>query len=210
MKAQEIRPLEEIKPHTRKRIEQAVLNTFSQREFHRVSLIEIATGANVSLQTIYKYYGSKESLLFNSLDTWLGDFAQRMIDHLQGIHNHKDRLRKVFWVMLDYFENNPKVAQIILSSVYLNTWRQDDTFRQQELMNLFVQVLSEGRAEGVLSDEVDEVVLLDIILGVVFRVVFMWIIRGQEGRLTDQSDILFEMVWRAIAQPEARRKPAAA
>ena len=44
-----------LDPQTRQRIEQAVLDIFSEREFHRVGLIEIARGANVSLQTIYKY-----------------------------------------------------------------------------------------------------------------------------------------------------------
>jgi hypothetical protein len=42
-----------------------------------VGLIEIARGANVSLQAIYKYYGSKEPLLFASLDAWLDKLAAR-------------------------------------------------------------------------------------------------------------------------------------
>lgn len=83
---------------TRVRIEYAVLEVFAQREFHRVGLIEIARGANVSLQTIYKYYGSKEPLLFASLDAWLDKLAARMIDYLQGLSDYKEKLRKVFWV----------------------------------------------------------------------------------------------------------------
>ena len=47
-----------------------------------VGLIEVARGANVSLQTIYKYYGSKEALLFSCLDVWLG----RLADSNPGIH----------------------------------------------------------------------------------------------------------------------------
>jgi hypothetical protein len=30
----------------------------------------------------------------------------------------------------------------------------------------------------------------------------MWVQRGQEGRLTDQAHMLFEMIWRAITNPE--------
>ncbi len=102
---------------TRGRIEEAVLDIFAEREFHRVGLIEIARGANVSLQTLYKYYGSKEALLFSALDTALGRLASRMVDHLEGIEDFKERLRKVFWVTLDYFEKHPKVAQLVMSSV---------------------------------------------------------------------------------------------
>ena len=196
-----VRPLREIDPDTRKRIEQAVLDIFSQREFHRVSLIEIATAANVSLQTIYKYYGSKEMLLFSSLDTWLSQLAARMIDHLQGIENYKDRLRKVFWLALDFFDKNPKIAQLIMSSVYLNTWQKEQTFQQPELMGVFLRVLGEGKSKGILTDEVDEKVILDFLFGISSRVIFMRFTRGDERKLADQSNVLFEMVWRAIAKP---------
>ena len=77
----------------RAKLEQAVHDIFADREFHRVGLIEVARAANVSLQTIYKYYGSKEALLFATLDTWLSKLAVRMLDHLQGIEDYKERFR---------------------------------------------------------------------------------------------------------------------
>ncbi len=191
-----------LDPETRKRIEQAVLDIFSEREFHRVGLIEVARGANVSLQTIYKYYGSKEALLFACLDVWLGLLATRMIDHLQGIEDYKEKLRKVFWVTLNFFETNPKVAQLIMSSVYVNTWRKQDNYQNPLLFGTFIRVLGEGRAKGVLNDEVDEKILLDYIFGVIARLVQMYIHRGQKEALTKQGNVLFEMLWRAIAKPD--------
>jgi len=191
-----------LDPETRERVEQAVLEVFADREFHRVGLIEIARAANVSLQTIYKYYGSKEALLFSSLDTWLGKLAARMIDHLQGIEDYKEKLRKVFWVVLDFFEKNPKVAQLIMSSVYINTWRKTEAYQNRALFRAFMQVLGEGRTRGILNDQVDEKILLDYILGVLGRLVSMNIARGQKKPLTAQANVLFEMLWRAIAKPQ--------
>jgi len=192
---------DQLDPETRARIEQAVLDVFSGREFHRVGLIEIARAANVSLQTIYKYYGSKEALLFSSLDSWLSRLAHRMIDHLQGIEDYKEKLRKVFWVVLDFFEKNPKVAQLIMSSVYINTWRRTEAYASPQLMSAFMKVLGEGRARGILNDQVDEKILLDYILGVLGRLVQMYIHRGQKKPLTAQANVLFEMLWRAISKP---------
>ena len=191
----------QLDPETRARIEQAVLEVFADREFHRVGLIEIARAANVSLQTIFKYYGSKEALLFSSLDSWLGKLAARMVDHLQGIEDYKEKLRKVFWVVLDFFEKNPKVAQLIMSSVYINTWRKTENYRNPVLFGAFMKVLGEGRAKGSLTDQVDEKILLDYILGVLGRLVSMNIQRGQKKPLTSQANVLFEMLWRAISKP---------
>lgn len=193
---------------TRERIEAAVLALFSEQEYHRVKLIDVATMGRVSLQTIYKYYGGKETLLFSSLDSWLSELAKRMIDHLSGIENYKDRLRKVFWVMLDYFENNPRVAQIIMSSVYLNTWRRDDTFRQPELMSIFMKVLGEGRQQGIFREDVDEKDLLDLFLGVATRKISMWLVRGQSEPLTEKAPVLFDMIWVAMSRERATEEAA--
>ncbi|HEX4872404.1 MAG TPA: TetR/AcrR family transcriptional regulator [Nevskiaceae bacterium] len=201
--AQAVVDLSRLDPDTRRRIEHAVLEIFAEREFHRVGLIEIARGANVSLQTLYKYYGSKEALLFTTLDTELARLAERMLDHLQGIENYKERLRKVFWVCLDFFERNPRVMQLLMSSVYINTWRKQGNFEYPVLFSTFIRVLGEGRAQGVLTDEVDEKILLDYIFGVVFRLAQMHIYRGMKGSLAAQSTALFEMLWRAIAKPAA-------
>lgn len=190
----------QLDPDTKARIEQAVLDIFAEREFHRVGLIEVARGANVSLQTIYKYYGSKEALLFSSLDTWLGKLATRMIDHLQGIEDYKEKLRKVFWVVLDFFEKHPQVAQLIMSSVYVNTWRRMDNYQNPVLFGAFLKVLGEGRARGILNDQVDEKYLLDFIMGVLGRLVQMYIHRGMKEPLTRQANPLFEMLWRGISK----------
>lgn len=186
---------------TRERIELAVLDAFSVCEFYKVKLIDIASSANVSLQTIYKYYGDKETLLFSTLDTWLAKLAVRLVDHLQGMDNYKEKMRKVVWLVFDFFGKNPEVAQLIMSSIYLNTWRNTDTFRQPELMGLFMRVIGEGRERGYLTDEVDEKTILDVIIGTTSRNVTMWIIRGKQGQLTDKAGPLFDLMWRAIAKP---------
>lgn len=187
---------------TESRIQNAVLELFSQQEFHRVKLIDVATEAQISLQTIYKYYGSKENLLFSSLDRWLDDLSARMTDHLQGIENYKDRLRKVFWVILKYFEDNPRVAMIIMSTTYLNTWRRHDTFRQPELMSLFLRVLAEGKQQGLFIEELDEKDILDVILGFATRKVTMWLIRDGNEALSDRAGVLFEVIWRGVAKQD--------
>ena len=196
------RTLSKLDPAARARIEAAALELFSEREFHRVKLINIARDARISLQTLYKYYGSKKAVLFASLDTWLSEMATRLIDHLQGIENFEDRLRKVFWVLLDYFERNPKVAQIILSSVYLGTWGDDETFRQPALMSVFLGVINEGRARGILTREVDEIEISDFIWGVANRTVGMWLLRGRKTPLAAKAPAMFNMVWRAIASEQ--------
>jgi len=191
-----------LDPEIRARIETAALNLFARQEFHSVRLDDIAREANASLQTIYRYYGDKQALLFACLDDWLGQLARRMLDHLQGIQDFKERLRKVFWVVLDFFERHPEVTLTLANSVTPATWRQDATFRQRALTKTLLEVFADGRARGVLTDEVSEALLLDYFYGLLFRIIPMNLARGQPESLTAQSNNLFEMLWRAIAMPE--------
>jgi hypothetical protein len=83
----------------------------------------------------------------------------------------------------------------------MKTWMVDKTFQQKKMMNLFLEVLSQGQQEGVLNPNVRAGVLLDFMMGFVQRTFFMWVSRGQKESLIAQANVLFEMVWRAITSP---------
>ena len=70
------------------------------------------------------------------------------------------------------------------------------------LFGTFIKVLAEGRASGVLTDEVDEKTLLDFISGVIWRSVQAWAVRGMKDPPTRRAGALFEMLWRAISKPD--------
>jgi AcrR family transcriptional regulator len=190
-----------FKPEIQKRLEAAVLDIFSESDFHQANIRTVAKKAGVSFSTIYGYYGSKEGLVFAVVDVWLGKLTERIIDHLQGIEDLKEKLRKVFWLQLDYYENNQALAKILFMTLPMKTWMADRTFQQKKMMNLFLEVLRQGQEEGVLNPNVRAGVLMDFMMGFVQRTFFMWVSRGQKESLISQANVLFEMVWRAISAP---------
>ena len=192
-------PLAEMRGDTLDRLEKAVLELFSSRDFHEVSLQDVARRANVSLQTIYKYFGSKEALVYTMLDTLLGRLAERMIDHLQGIDDARERLRKTCWVTLDYMDKHPAVMLLMFTAVPVSRHKNIDIYESPELMGAFLGVLKDGQARGVLNSQVSSKVLLDVFMGMVGRVVLMHIVRGEQTPLTDQFNELFHILWRALS-----------
>lgn len=190
-----------LKPEVYQRLEKAVLDIFSHSDFHKANIRDVANRAGVSFSTIYKHYGSKERLVFAFVDVWLGKLTERIYDHLQGIEDLKEKMRKVLWLQLDYYERNPGLARIIFMTLPMETWMADETFKQKKMINLYLEVMRKGQKEGQLNPHVRAGVLLDFMLGTVQRAFTMWISRGQQGQLTDQAGMLFEMVWRAISNP---------
>jgi TetR/AcrR family transcriptional regulator, fatty acid metabolism regulator protein len=190
-----------LRPDVHARLEKAVLEIFSKSDFHKANIRDVAQKAGVSFTTIYKHYGSKERLLFSFVDIWLEELTERIIDHLQGIEDLKEKMRKVYWLQLDYYERHPGLGKILFMTLPMQTWMSDETFRQKRMINLYLEVLKRGQAEGILNPQVRAGVLLDFMLGTVQRAFFMWVSRGQQKSLAGESQVLFDMVWRAIARP---------
>jgi len=191
--------LANMRTDTLQRIEDAVLNLFSQRDFHEVSLMDVARTARVSLQTIYKYFGSKEVLVYAMLDVMLGRLAERMLDHLQGIDDVRERLRKTCWVTLDYMDKHPAVILLLFTAVPVSRHSQIAIYESPELMGAFRGVLKDGQARGVLNNTVSSKVLLDVFMGILGRVILMHIVRGERRPLIEQFDEFFNIVWRAMS-----------
>jgi len=192
-----------LRPDVQKRLERAVLDIFSNSDFHKANIRDIARIAGISFSTIYKHYGSKERLVFAFVDVWLGELTDRIIDHLQGIEDLKEKMRKVLWLQLDYYERNPGLGRILFMTLPMKTWMADETFKQKKMINMYLDVLRKGQQEGVLNPDVRAGVLLDFMLGSVQRSFCMWISRGQRESLAGQANTLFGMIWRAISNPYA-------
>ncbi len=188
-----------MRTDTLNRIEQAVLALFSQKDFHEVSLIDVARTAHVSLQTIYKYFGSKEVLVYAMLDVMLGRLAERMLDHLQGIDDARERLRKTLWVTVDYMDKHPAVILLLFTAVPVSRHNNIGIYESAELMGAFRGVLKDGQARGVLNNTVSSKVLLDVFMGILGRVILMHIVRGERRPLIEQFDEFFNIVWRAMS-----------
>ena len=184
------------------RLGNTILEVFSESDFHAVGIRDIAQKAGVSFATIYKHYGNKEHLVFAFVDIWMGRLTDRIIDHLQGMADLKEKLRKIFWLQLEYYERHSDFAKIIFMTLPMKTWMTDESFEQHRMFNLLMDVLRQGQEEGVLNGDVDTRILLDFMLGFVQRSFIMWVQRGQKDSLAEQTDIMFEMVWRGIATPE--------
>jgi len=197
----------ELRPDVLARLEKAVLEVFSSHDFHKASVRDVAHLAGVSFTTIYKHFGSKEGLLFAFLDIWLDKLTERIVDHLQGIEDLKEKLRKVLWLQLDYYERHQGLGRILFMTLPMKTWMADSTFKQKRMINLYLEVLKKGQREGVLNAGVRAGVLLDFMLGIVQRSFFMWVSRGQQEPLADQANLLFEMIWRAITRPPEADPP---
>ena len=193
-------PLSDMRPATLDKIEKAVRKVFAGVDSNEVTMAQIAKSANVSLQTLYKYFGDKQTLFYTIMDIVLGRLAARIMDHLQGIDSVQDRLRKTLWVCFDFVDSHPD-AVMVLSSVSASHIRNIAIYENKELIGAFLEVLEDGQNRGVLNDTVPLYILFDVFMGFISRLGLMHIIRQTDTPINAEFDALFNMLWRAISKP---------
>ncbi|WP_435980536.1 TetR/AcrR family transcriptional regulator [Psychrobacter sp. DM4] len=196
-----VTPLSEMRPATLDKIEKAVRQLFADSDVSDITMIEIANTANVSLQTLYKYFGDKQTVLYTIMDMVLVRLAARMMDHLQGIDSVEDRLRKTLWVCLDFVDTQPD-AVMVLSKVSIARFHNIAIYKNKELIDAFLSVLEDGQKRGVLVDTVPLFILFDVFMGFISRLGIMHTVRQAKVPLNENFDALFNMLWRSISKPE--------
>nr|WP_268993056.1 TetR/AcrR family transcriptional regulator [Psychrobacter sp. I-STPA10] len=192
-----------MRTSTLDKIEKAVIQLFAGHDANEVTMMQIATAANVSLQTLYKYFGDKQTVIYTILDRVLARLAARMIDHLQGIDSVQDRLRKTLWVCFDFVDNHPDAVMVLSTAVPVSRYRNIAIYENEELLSALLTVLSDGQQRHVLNDDVPLYILLDVFMGFISRLGLMHIIRQKSEPMTADFDVLFKMLWRAISKPES-------
>ena len=195
-------PLSDMRPATLDKIEKAVRQLFASSDASDITMIQIAKAANVSLQTLYKYFGDKQTVLYTIMDIVLGRLATRMMDHLQGIDSVEDRLRKTLWVCLDFVDTHPD-AVMVLSKVSIARFNNIAIYNNKELINAFLSVLEDGQKRGVLVETVPLHILFDVFMGFISRLGIMKTIRQTDAPLNANFDALFDILWRSMSKPEA-------
>lgn len=191
-------------PEWRARLRPAVLDAFSESDFHRVDMRSIADQAGMSLHTIYRHFRDKEGLLFAFIDDWLIDLRDEVGKALQGLESPREKLRKTLWCHLDYYQRNPKVGRALFMTVPMHTWMKTETFARRDFIALLIGVIREGQAGGHISPAIPIQTILDLLVGALIRAFVMWQYRHEEYDLTDQLDPLFRLLWDGLSGPPAR------
>ncbi len=175
----------------------AVLDLLSQKDFYQVDVRSISRASGVSIGTIYKYFSSKEDLLFSILGEKLQEIAKRLDSQIQGLQSFKEIFRKILWVTMHFYDQNPAVAVTAFITVPTRTWMQDESFRIGR--DVFVAVLEAARKSGDVDQNIDIRRLQDIYFMICYRSIHSWYYFGRKWKLVEAVEKDFEIYWKMLA-----------
>ncbi len=175
-----------------------VLDLFSNHDFHRVNIREISKRSGVSSGTIYKYFPSKEALIFAILDEQIDRINHRILRHIAGMQDIREIFRKVFWVTMEVYDANPGVAVTAFITVPMRTWMQDPSYQRKDDLSILRQHIQGAMDKGAIDASLTLRQIMDAYYMVCYRYIHNWYFEKMAYRLTDRLDEYFKLFWKIL------------
>jgi TetR/AcrR family fatty acid metabolism transcriptional regulator len=100
-------------PQSAAKILDAAGRLFGTRRFHEVRMDDIAAEAGVGKGTLYRYFKDKDELYLKLLERASGQFTERVQAAVAHQGGTRDRLVALVTTVLDYFDENPHLLELI-------------------------------------------------------------------------------------------------
>ncbi|HDH00984.1 MAG TPA: TetR/AcrR family transcriptional regulator [Nitrospirae bacterium] len=178
----------------RRMIMSVAMDLFSRNSYHRVVMDEIAREAKVAKGTLYYHFKSKEALYASLLHDGLDQMIQRLKERFtEG--NPIDNLNLFIKEMVSFFNEN--------RSFFIVLQREEGKLFSKKLDNCYNKIctindllgslLEDGVDKGVLRDDIDGTVLVEMIMGMIKSPVL-------KGKITSerQSDSIIKVLTEGI------------
>jgi AcrR family transcriptional regulator len=183
------------------RLYPVVLDLFSREDFHQVNLRDIAANSGISTGTIYKYFPSKEALLFSILDENIAAIGTLIREHIAGIESGRELFRKIFWVTMDFYDRNPGVAITAFITVPMRSWMKERSYRRDRETDPIRSVLVRARERGDFDISIDDRHISDLYYMFCHRHIHSWYYHGMKWRLADTISDFYDLFWKIMAPP---------
>ncbi len=148
---------EQNKSPVRDRIILQCTEIFLQSGFSKISMDEIAVSLGMSKKTIYKYFSNKEELVKTVMETFWNESLSQ-IDSVMKEDGVDSLLRLIKFLELagDRASKIHKTYMEDLIKYFPDYWRGFDERRRSMLKTVVGKIMSDGKKEGVIRNEVDE------------------------------------------------------
>jgi AcrR family transcriptional regulator len=191
----------EIPEKIKERLYPKVLKLFSENDFHQVNIRDISKRSDISVGTLYKYFESKENLLFTAIEEYLSELRELMRQHIGGIENPKEIFRKIFWVTMDFYDRHPGVAIAAFITVPTKTLMQENAYRRDDLKEIFTTLHGRLRAQRSIDPALDLRSLNSLYFMFTARHINVWYYHGMKWKLSERIGDFFELFWKILDPP---------
>ncbi len=178
----------------------AAIAVFARHGYHKSTISRIAEEAGIATGTIYLYFKRKEDLIVALFEQILGDYIRDARPAVMESTEPAVRLEKLIELHFRFFEGDHAVAaafQIHLREVNPEI-RQGIVPVLRRYFDLIDQIISEGKAQRAIGEEIDTRLARKLIFGGLDAIVTSWVLSGHKYSLMSMHRDFHRMIIRAL------------
>jgi len=186
------------------RLRKIVIELFSKGLFHQVGIRDIAQKAKVSPQTIYKYFGNKEALIYSCIKKDMDELSELLEDSAKASAelSPKERLGAYCQVFVSFYLSRLEIAEIVFLNIPMRNWIADPDFIQVRQLGLMAHLIQEGQKRGGVRKDADPRVLVHLLAGATHRYIIQTLeLRRDSIQPETDAQELFRLLWPMLAAP---------
>lgn len=158
-------------PKTRERILLAAMELFRKHGFHNTSLARILRSASITKGGFYFHFKSKEELGFGVLELAKDFWMENVVAAIAHEPDAKTRMRRMVEIMTSMYRGEIFHGCALLAVLTAEMMESQSEFAARirgifaEWQKSIVDILEQGKAEGVFRKDVDSRALALILIG---------------------------------------------
>ena len=174
----------------RARIIDAAIEVFAEKGFRGARISDIAAEAGIAAGTIYLYFKNKDEVLLSIFEEKMEEVIAHLKTGLEGISNHRDRLRIFARTHFDLLQEHPSLAQVFQvelrqSHRFLREYRPEHLWAYLSVID---EIIRDGQAAGIWRGDLDPFLMKWAFFGALDELSIQWVLARKRERFNlDQA-----------------------
>lgn len=181
----------------------AAIDAFAKRDFHEVGMRDICAASGVSTATIYKYFGSKEALLFAILKRQLAEADLGVREEVGKAETAREQWAACFRGLMQSYDANQDWATVYFITVPTKAWISEGSWASFGPAKFLQKLAVRQQKAGEIDASISSSMIVSLVFMLCNREVQLWFYRGKKWRLTDRAERMTTLFWKTVSGTQA-------
>lgn len=189
---------------TKERIFAACQDRFLREGFAKVSVDEIAGDLGMSKKTFYKHFTSKEDLVRQMMERFMGE-VRRNVEHV--LFSDKSAVEKLSEIITLIGTNASRLLPVFGQDIKKRIpqlWKHIEDFRRQRISEIVGRLIQQGIAEGTMRPDMNTRVFLMSILATIDRIMQPHVLAEESFSVSDALEEILSIFFRGALTSKGR------
>ncbi len=182
------------------KLKDALRELLAAKDFNSITTVEISRTSGVNEALIYRYFGDKRGLLHAVLSEYAEAFLSSVLLDLKNIEGAINKLRKLIWSSLCFYNTGRTFAKILLLEVrnYPGYFQSDTYNKIRQYSRIVLEIIEDGIKEGEFRDDIKPTHIRQLILGGLEHLILPAVIYEKEMDVEQLYEDLCSLVFNGV------------